>query len=172
MVFLGQCDLILYKSAVNERLFCFHCGGRIVVIILMTYSRSKKQVVIFQFFIPKVLPERDFLLREVQSRSVNRILVVRCHRKRERHIFLNRKLVFTQKFKSGGVDAFTVNFISATVVLVPLHFAAPAVFVKKSSGKGKFLFAFADEVPLIKNRNTILKRHIGKIIVIVVDGII
>jgi len=90
---LRKLDIVLEKSTVNSGLRGSGRGRRVVVIPSKTRRGTEQKRMILELFVPKVLPERNFLVRQKNGSTIDRVLVVTHHRKLQAHFFVNRQLV-------------------------------------------------------------------------------
>ena len=92
--------------------------------------------------------------------------------KRILHFPCRGECLLANQLKAIGVDAFSVNFVSSTIFWCPIEFPSPAVFIEVTQGQRTFSFRSGLPSELLKNGKAFLLGYIGKIIVVVVDGLV
>ena len=80
--------------------------------------------------------------------------------------------MLANQLKAIGVDAFPVNLVSSTIFWCPIEFPSPAVFIEVAQGQRTFSFRSGLPSEFLKNGEAFLLGYIGKIIVVVVDGLV
>src|SRR5690606_17356000 len=88
------------------------------------------------------------------------------------HALPNRQLVGAKEFATVSINALAIYFVSAAVGTVPAYIAAPAVFVQISCRNAEKSVFRTPEIPFLKYRYPVLKRNIGKLIFVVISGLI
>src|SRR5690606_5994060 len=88
------------------------------------------------------------------------------------HALPNRQLVGAKEFSTVSINALAINFVSAAVGTVPAYIAAPAVFVQISCRNAEKSVFRTPAIPFLKNRYPVLQRNIGKLIFVVISGLI
>src|SRR5690606_13571583 len=88
------------------------------------------------------------------------------------HALPNRQLVGAKEFSTVSINALAINFVSAAVGTVPAYIAAPPVLVQISCRNAEKSVFRTPEIPFLKYRYPILKRNIGKLIFVVISGLI
>ncbi len=83
-----------------------------------------------------------------------------------RLLVTGRQLVHTNQLGSLCVNTFAVYRIGTAKFFVPLHLSSPTVFVNVARGYRCYAVVLSVERPLIKNRQAVLQRYIGKVIVV------
>ena len=87
-------------------------------------------------------------------------------------MFLHRQFIDADHFPTVGVDAFPVDFVSASVLrFFPIHIAPKSLFLNEPCGQREHAVLSALEVPFVEDGEPVLKGHVGKTITVVVDAL-